>query len=129
MKNETLDIVLKVVARAVGVYGVKLTQDEFDATFSASAELDRMRRPSILNDPVTITEDELKALGWKRIEDTFRPRCVYFCPYATDLQVELINGEPIVQIKASHDGWVFPDGVKTIDDLTALARYLTGRSA
>ncbi len=103
---------------------------EADRVIAEAEEmLERMQRPSILNDPVTITEDELKAMGWKRLEETFRPRRVYYCPHATDLQVEFIEGDPIVQIEASHDGWVLPDGVKTIDDLVALARYLTGRSA
>ncbi len=130
MKREILDIVLRVVARAIGVHGVKLTQEEFDANFSASVELDRMRRTWIVDDPVTITREEMDALKWDRADyPRLEPETAYRHPSGCGLAVFFFRGggAPGVFIESDEDINIY--GVKTIDDLIAFARYLTGTSA
>lgn len=125
MKNEILERLIEAVLR----HEDTTNSDRF-AVCAAEAELERMRRTWIVDDPVTITREEMDALKWDRVDyPRLEPETAYRHPGGCGLAVFFFRGggAPGVFIESDEDINIY--GVKTIDDLIAFARYLTGTSA
>lgn len=98
----------------------------------ARRELERMHASSISDDPITIMESEIKALGWESYTpsgiyaDAFPFKVTYCSPDAL-LEVRfLLDGSVRVYLKKDLE-YAEPAGVKTVDDLVDLTFRITGK--